>query len=413
MRFVAVFWARYAARMRAFTAPIVFTGNRLHEDAAVVVDDDGLITAVGDAAKVVPAGAHEIPCDGALLPGLIDAHTHVCLSASPDPGHDCVHDHPAHVAVRAAENLSRQLDAGVTTIRDVGGVHGIDLELMRLVERGVLEGPDMLAAGQVLCITGGHACFMGVECDSADDFRRAARQQIKDGARLVKVIATGGVITPGVRPGTQQMSTDELRAAVTVAHRASRRVAAHAQGTAGIEAALEAGVDTIEHGFWLSDVAIARMVADDRSLVPTFAALRSMQRDREDLPAFIQEKLDEVDAPQRDSFARARAAGVRLVTGTDAGTPGNPHGNIGLELRAFADLGVHAHDCWRAATVWAAEALGTPDRGRLEPGLRADLIAIPRAALDDVQLFDRPLLVAKRGKILRGTILRDPSTGGA
>jgi imidazolonepropionase-like amidohydrolase len=392
--------------MRAYIAPRVFTAadgdDAVLEDAAVVISSSGRIRAVGAAGEVVPDDAERVEVDGVLLPGLIDVHTHVCLSAGDDPAADCAADPVARVAIRAAHNLALQLDAGVTTIRDVGGVHGVDLELARMLRDDLIEGPDMLAAGNVLCMTGGHACFMGLECDSPDAFRFAARKVIKDGADLVKLIATGGVITRGVRPGAQQLSVEEMRAACEVAHRAERTVAAHAQGAEGIEAALEAGVNTIEHGFWLTDRAIATMVERGRTLVPTFAALRAMQRDRAQLPQFIADKLDEVEGPQRDSFLRAWKAGVFLATGTDAGTPGNPHGRIHDELAAFAELGVPALDCWRAATSWAARACALEDRGVLRAGARGDLIVIAPEELELVQSFRRPRLVVQRGEIVRG-----------
>ncbi len=390
--------------MRAFLADRLFAAGPddvVLEDAAVVVGDDGLIQAVGRASEVVPNGAERHVVKGALLPGLFDVHTHVCLSAGPNPGKDAQTEHPTRIALRAAENLKRQLDAGVTTIRDVGGVHGIDLELMRLVDEGVVEGPDMLAAGNVICITGGHGCWMGIECDGEDEVRKATRELLKRGSRVIKLIATGGVITPGVRPGAAQLSYEEMQVACGEAKKANKTVAAHAQGEDGIESALRAGVDTIEHGFWLSDDAVGLMRDDKRTLVPTFAALRCMQRDRAALPDFIVQKLDEVDAPQRRSFDKARRAGVRLATGTDAGTPGNPHGSIAVELEAFAELGVAPLDCWRAATSWAAEACGLSDRGVLAPGLRADLIVVDDAALDDVRRYGGPRLVVKRGEVLR------------
>lgn len=390
--------------MRAFLADRLFAAgpdDAVLEDAAVIVDDAGLITAVGRAADVVPRDAEVVRARGALLPGLFDVHTHVCLSAGANPGRDAQSEHPTRIALRAAENLKRHLDAGVTTIRDVGGVHGVDLELMRLVDEGVVEGPDMLAAGNVICITGGHGCWMGIECDGEDEVRKATRTVIRRGARVVKLIATGGVITPGVRPGAAQLTYDEMRVACSEAKKASRTIAAHAQGADGIEDALRAGVDTIEHGFWLTDTAVALMRDQAQTLVPTFAALRAMQRDRATLPDFIVQKLDEVDAPQRASFAKARAAGVRVAVGTDAGTPGNPHGDVAVELAAFQELGVPPLDCWRAATSWAAAACGLGDRGVLAPGKRADLIAVDEAALTDVTRFARPTLVVKRGAVLR------------
>jgi imidazolonepropionase-like amidohydrolase len=392
--------------MRAVVAPRVFTALEdqspvLHE-AAVAWDDDGIIRDVGPARHVVQKGWDVTEVDGAILPGLIDAHTHICLSASADPGRDVREEHPAKIALRAAAHMRAHLDAGTTTIRDVGGVHGIDLELMRQQAAGELEGPEVLAAGNVLCCTGGHACFMGVECDSPAEIRKAARQQLKDGARLVKVIATGGVITPGVFPGAQQLGEDELRAACEVAHRAGLRVAAHAQGAEGIVAALHAGVDTIEHGFWLTDDAVRFMRENDRTLVPTFSALSAMLDRRAELPDFINEKLDVVAGPLTRSFARARKADVRLVTGTDAGTPYNEHGDIRTELLAFQREGVSPLDCLRASTMWAAEALGLPDRGAVAAGRRADLVAFDAAVLDDMEHARAPKLVVQGGRIVRG-----------
>lgn len=391
--------------MQAFSADFVFTadsaGAIFFEEGAVVVDDAGMIAAVGKAAEVIPASCPVTQVPGVLLPGLIDLHTHLCLSASADPGRDTQREHPARVAIRAADNLRLQLAAGVTTIRDVGGVFGVDLELARMVEEGLLTGPDVFAAGHVLCMTGGHACFMGIECDSPDEMRKAARSQIKAGAKVIKLIATGGVITPGVKPGAQQLSRAEMQAACEEAHKAARTVAAHAQGAEGIQAALEAGVDTIEHGFWLSDESVAWMKREGRTFVPTFAAIRAMVRISDQLPVFIQEKLDSIVAPQRDAFVRAHRAGVRLATGTDAGTPGNPHGSLADELQAFQELGMAPLDCLRAATAWGAEALRLPDRGTLSVGKRADLIAVPRAACDDLQEWQTPHLVVKQGRVLQ------------
>lgn len=391
---------------RAFIAEQIFTAASSAEEAlldegAVVVSDEGRIEAVGPASEVVRGGTERLEVEGAILPGLIDVHTHICLSASADPGRDVHEEHPVRIAVRAIENLRRHLEAGVTTIRDVGGVHGIDLELSRMVDKGLIEGPDVFAAGKVICMTGGHACFMGVECDSPDETRKAAREQMKLGARVIKLIATGGVITPGVRPGSPQLTEEEMRAACEEAHKASRTVAAHAQGAEGILAALRAGVDTIEHGFWLTDEALDLMLREGRTLVPTCAALLAMQRHKNRLPPFIQEKLDEVKEPHEAPFRRAVERGVRVATGTDAGTPYNPHGSLKDELIAFQSLGLSAKEALCSATLHAAAALGRSDRGVLEPGRRADLIAIPLAALDDVSALAPPTLVVKAGRVLR------------
>lgn len=396
--------------MRAFIAPRVFTASPAEDDTAaspfiddgaVLIDEQGRIAKVGPAREVVDKDATRFELDGVLLPGLIDMHTHLCLSAGRDPGADARTEHRARIAIRGAQNLARHLDAGVTTIRDVGGIDGIDLELARLVDEGGVEGPSVFAAGHVICMTGGHACFLGIEADGPDEVRKATRTQLKAGAALIKLIATGGILTPGVQPGAPQLTEDEMRAACEEAHKASRTVAAHAQAAAGVDAALRAGVDTIEHGFWLSEFALSFMSAHRRTLVPTFAALRMMRREAEDLPEFVRAKLDAVEGPQRDAFRQALAHGVAVATGTDAGTPGNPHGNLVEELRAFAELGMTPEAVWRSATSVAARALGLSDRGQLAVGRRGDLIAVSDAAFSDLSRFTRPFLVVKGGKIVR------------
>ena len=394
--------------MRVLIASAAFCAHdaddRVLDETAVRWDERGTITGIGAPDAVVEDGDEVAEVDGVVLPGLIDAHTHVCLSAGPNPGDDVRTEHPAKVAIRAAENLRAHLDAGVTTIRDVGGVHGVDLEVARLQAAGQIEGPEVLAAGNLICMTGGHACFLGGEADGADAVRAMARRQLAAGAALIKLIATGGVITEGVRPGAAQLTEDEMRAAVDEAHKVDKKVAAHAQGADGIENALRAGVDTIEHGFWLTDDAIRMLGEGERALVPTFAALRAMNRVADELPAFIRDKLDVVTGPLSESFARAVKAGVRVVTGTDAGTPNNPHGNICDELHAFSEAGLDAPAVWRAATSAAAIAIGRPDRGVLAAGKRADLIVVERAAFDDPTGFFRPLVVIQRGELMRDAV---------
>ena len=252
-------------------------GGPAREGWGLVVED-GRIAAVGPAADIAPHGTLHRTVDvvGTLLPGLIDCHTHVCLSGGLNPVADLKAEGPTRRTVRALAALSAQRRAGVTTIRDMGGPAGLDLELARGVREGWIDGPRMLAAGEVVCITGGHACFLGIEADGADAVRAAVRKQLKSGSDLVKVIATGGVITAGVEPGAAQMTPEELRAACEEARKAGRLVAAHAQGTEGIRNALLAGVSTIEHGFYLNAETIGLMLARGATMVPTFAASQAM-----------------------------------------------------------------------------------------------------------------------------------------
>ena len=393
---------------RLLAADAVFSASddqpELLEGGAVLIGSDGHIEAVGQVDELRRKGAEELTVSGVLMPGLCDVHTHLCLSASLDPFGDALKEHPARMTMRAVRSLGAHLDAGVTTIRDVGGVAGVDLELQRLVDDGEVEGPQVFAAGRLIAMTGGHACMLGIEADGPDAVRAAARENLKAGARLIKIIATGGVLTSGVRPGAQQLTEDEMRAAVEEATKAGKRVAAHAQGADGIDAALRAGVHTIEHGFWLSDFALEVLKAPDRALVPTLAALICMRRMSDLLPDEINQKLTEAAIPHGDSIRRAHAAGCCIATGTDAGTPGNPHGNIGVELAGLRDHGLDALDCWRAATRNGAQALGLDDRGSLQPGKRADLIALSRAEFETVSERFRPSLVMRAGDVVRGAV---------
>lgn len=390
--------------MQIFSPTRLFLGtDRPAEEGWAVVVEDGRIRAVGPLSDVQSARCRPIALTGTLLPGLIDCHTHVCLSGGLNPVADLATDSTSRRTVRAIEALRAQRRAGVTTIRDLGGAHGLDLELARGLREGWVEGPRMLAAGTVICITGGHACFIGIECDGADAVRRAARQQIKAGADLVKVIATGGVITPGVQPGAAQMTPDELRSACEEAHKADRRVAAHAQGTVGILNALRAGVDTIEHGFHLDPETIGLMVARGTALVPTFAAAVGILAGADrGVPDYMVEKVRRIAEAHAASFRAALAAGVRLVCGTDAGTPLNPHGGIVVELGQFVAHGASPLQALRGATGGAAEAIGRPDRGVIEPGRRADLLWVDGDPTTDLSALRRVRAVWMDGQVVEG-----------
>lgn len=362
--------------MEYFRPTRVFDGTgRGAENGWGVVVDGGRILAVGPDADVAPRGVEPTTLDGTLMPGLVDCHTHLCLSGGLDPVADLKRESVTRRTTRAIGALDLHLRAGVTTIRDVGGCGGLDLEVARGVEEGWLTGPRVMAAGELVCITGGHACFLGVEADGPDAVRAAVRRQLKSGAHLIKVIATGGVITEGVEPGAEQMTLAELTAACEEAAKAGRRVAAHAQGTGGIRNALLAGVDTIEHGFFLDAETIGLMVARGATLVPTFAAAEAILRGAETgVPRYMVEKVERIGEAHDLSFRAALAAGVHVACGTDAGTPLNPHGRIATEIEAFVARGASPEVALRGATGSGAAALGRDDIGVLERGRRADLV---------------------------------------
>ncbi len=388
--------------MLLLRAPRVHDGS-LHDPLCNggVRIEGGRIAAVGPFERVERRGAQVIECEGVLLPGLVDAHVHLCLDGGSDPGRRVQEASPVEVTLDALRALERHLSAGVTTVRDLGGVHGIAVELGRLIDAGRLLGPHVVAAGRLVCITGGHGHFIGREADGPDQVTHAVRDEIKHGAQCVKIVATGGMMTPGVEPGAQQMSEAEIAAAVAVARAAGLRIASHAQGTQGIVASLVAGVDTIEHGIWLDEQALGLLGSSETALVPTFNAARGILAGRgRGVPEFIVEKMERAAADHVASFEAAVEADAHIVAGTDGGTPLNPHGGLATEVAAMVEHGLPVAEAVHVCTGAAAAALGLTDRGRIEVGCWADLVEVEGDPTEDVGALGRVRRVFKEGRLV-------------
>jgi imidazolonepropionase-like amidohydrolase len=384
------------------------TGAKL-ERATVVVDGDR-IAAVGPDSRVkIPRRSRVIEGRGrALLPGLIDCHVHYCLDASPDTIRTLEQDDPTVTAIKAVAHARATLEAGVTTVRDIGSRGHISISVARAIKAGVIPGPRTLNAGLVICMPGGHAWFIGRQADGPDEIVKAVREQVRAGADVIKFIATGGVLTPGTSPGAAQLTPEELQAGVKEAVRAGRRVAAHAHGAEGMKNALRAGVHSIEHGTLLDDEALDLFRERRTFLVPTLSAIQSgfehgktggMQDD-------ALEKCAGMAEAQRKSFRKAVRAGVRIAMGTDAGTPLNPHGRNAQELRRMVQFGMTAMQAIEAATRSAATLLGLEQEiGTVEAGKQADLLVVNGNPLDDIALLETPArleCVIQGGKIVKG-----------
>ncbi len=368
-----------------------------------------MVVEQGRIAAVVP---HAAAGDGTvldlggltLLPGLINCHTHLCLSGAADPARLLAQESYATTVIQATVRARQTVEAGVTTIRDVGGREYADIAVRDAVRAGLVPGPRILAAGRAICMTGGHGWqLLGRQADGADEVRKAVREQLRAGADVIKLIATGGVMTPGVDPSAAQLTVEELRAGVEEAHKARRKAAAHAQAEAGIALCLEAGIDTIEHGVFLSEALAARMAAQGTALVATLIAPHAIVEGgiAAGIPEYAVRKSAAVRERHLESFRVALRAGVEVAAGTDAGTPLNPHGSIVPELMLMAGAGMAPLEVIRSATSVAATVAGLGDEtGRVVPGLAADLLAVEGNPAESLKALDAVRLVIADGRMV-------------
>jgi imidazolonepropionase-like amidohydrolase len=349
------------------------------------------------------SGVEEVDVSGmTIVPGLMNAHTHICLDGSADPAAVLAAEDPVETAVRTARRLRETVERGVTTIRDLGGPAGIDISLSRLVATREIPGPRMLTAGRVITITGGHGNWMGAESDGPDAVRRNARAQIKAGASAIKLMATGGMMTTGQVAGAPQLTRDEMAAAVDVAHAVGLPVAAHAEGDEGARNAVLAGVDSIEHGHGMTRETVALMAERGVALVPTIQSDRAIADAPPDagIPDYVVEACRRLGPSLETALTLAIEAGVTIVAGNDGGAPLVHPGDIVAELELLVARGLSARDALAAATVNAAKLFRLADVGLVEPGQVADLLAVRGDPLADIGVLREPHMVVARGQRL-------------
>lgn len=369
-----------------------------------VVVERGVITAVVEDARA-PRGRGVDLAGHTLLPGLINCHVHLCLGAEADPVRPLREEPLALTAIRALLRARETARAGVTTVRDLGGREYVEFAARRAIQEGLIDGPRIVAAGRPVCMTGGHGHWLGREADGPDDARKAVREQLKAGADVIKVIATGGVMTPGVEPGSPQLTLDELRAAIEEASRAGRRTAAHAMAATGISDAIDAGITSIEHGVYLTEEIVAHMRRDGTFLVPTLNAPVAIATGglAAGIPEYMVRKSEQVVPAHVASFQLALRAGVRIAAGADSGTPLNFHGSLLPELTLMVKYGMTPLEVIRAATVTAADCLGLGEvTGRVAPGYAADLIAVAGDPAERIDALADLKLVLVNGRVIGG-----------
>jgi imidazolonepropionase-like amidohydrolase len=379
----------------------LFDGHSVRKKAGVLVSD-GTIAWVGPHSRAPreARAADAVDASGrTLTPGLVDCHVHLCFDGLADFAAEAAELNEARATLKAVRNLRRHLERGVTTVRDLGGPSTYMCDVAWAVDDGIVEGPRVVPSGQAITITGGHGReLFAMEADGPDAVRSAVRRQFRAGARSIKVIATGGVLTPGIAVDFTAFTPEELDAAVDEAHTWNRPVAAHAHGRTGITNAVRAGVDSIEHGSQITPETARLMKEKGTFHVPTITALRQIIEHPDEVPAYALAKAQQMAEFARESFRRTSRGGVRIACGTDAGTPFNPHGSAPLEVVRMVEWGLAPLAALQAATSNAATLLRDDSIGSVEPAKAADLVLFDGNPLDDVEVVLKPALVLRAGR---------------
>lgn len=396
-------------------ARLIVGDGRTLDAPVVTVRGDRIVAVDNGAGANVPRGARIIDLPGyTLLPGLIDCHTHINSYDSDGGDMAVLKETAAHAAIYGVVNAKKTLDAGFTTIRDVGATNYADIALRDLIAKGVVPGPRIYAAGPSLGITGGHADVngwsplldipgTGMIVDGVENMRKAVRLNVKYGADHIKIVATGGILSVGDAAQHSQYSDEELRAAVDEATRLGKKVAMHAHGADGIVAAVKAGAASIEHGSLIDDRGIALMKEHGTYLVPTLIILDEIvkQGEKKGVPANSIAKARAIEPERRVRLRKAYQAGVKFAFGTDA--TGDIHGRNAQEFALMVEqLGATPMDAIRTATSAAADLIGVSDKlGSVAVGKWADIIAVQGNPLDDVRRLEHVAFVMKAGAVYK------------
>jgi len=385
-----------------FSGGLIFDGNgSLLENHAVLVDGEKI-------SKIAPCGEFQgfngkqiDTSGGTLMPGLIDCHVHLVYCGEADPKSHLLNLNPGQIVMNAFENAQNTLNSGVTSIRDLGGRDFLEFAVRDACNSRRQLGPTIKAAGRMICMTGGHGNIFGRIADGPSEVLKAVREQIHAGSDVIKLMATGGMMTPGVNPEDAHYTEEELRIGVDEGHRFQRTCASHAQGSDGILNAVRAGMDSIEHGVFMTQECKDAMLEQGTFLVPTLSAVNNIYLNRDNgIPEFIVEKTIRAREHHHESIKMFYRAGGKIAMGTDAGTPFNVHGDNSQELQFMTDLGISNSDALRFSTANAADLMGLEDRGQIQEGFFADLLIVSGNPVEDISAIvnqENHLCVFKNG----------------
>lgn len=365
------------------------------KDQLIIIEDDKIIQI---------EEYHEINEDvihaNVVTPGFFNCHVHILypVGFKFDTQFSLMEK-----AFYAQKHCKEYLESGVTFIRVVGTEENYDLQIKEAIENHVIEGPHIYCASKVICMTGGHGWQEGIEADGKDACLKAVRTQLRSGVDLIKIMATGGVMTKGVEPGNAQFTVDEMKVMIEEAHKAGRKTATHAQGLQGIKNALYAGIDSIEHGCFLDDECLERMKEQNTFLVPTLCAPQCIidKGVENGVAQYMVDKTLKVKDAHVESVKKAYEKGIPIALGTDAGTPFNYHNNTAYEMELLARLNIPNMDILKMATINSARCVGVEkDYGSIEVGKQADLVCLNENPLENISNVRKINRVIQSGKIV-------------
>lgn len=368
----------------------------LQKDVCIILEGDK----ISGISTEVPNSTQEdevIDCTGKyVLPGLIDTHVHLVWDGSANPQAVIHHEADESIALDAYSHALDTLHLGVTTVRDLGAPRGTVLQLRNKINAGKLFGPTIISSGPPIVMTGGHVHYLGYESDGESEVRKNTRRVLKEGADLIKVMATGGIYTEGEEPGSVQLNIDELSAIKEEALKKNKKVAAHADGLEGIMNCLEVGIDTIEHGIYADRNALEIMKNQGTYLVPTIKVMRQLTSSP-DIPEWALKKAKVILEPHFEMLKQAIDIGVKIATGTDCGSPLTPPRYYFDEMLIMEEVGMSRMEVIKASTSVAAECIGRPDMGVIAAGKKADLLIVDENPVDDLAILKKDKKVIKNG----------------
>ena len=377
--------------------------DRVLESVHILLEQDRIVD-ITDSISDGVASQEEVHDLGGCfaVPGLIDLHTHLIWSGGTDPVRIVEEEGLPVSLLRAADNAVQTLKSGVTCVRDLGSHDNMTIALSAAVEKGYVPGPRIISAGRSIIMTGGHDPFWAIQADGPAECIKAVRQQVQNGSKVIKISATGGVYgrLEGEDVGTAELNRDEIEVICREAHKFGLKVAAHAISEEGIWNCLEAGIDTIEHGHFLTEKAMQIMKEREIFWIPTLYVYRQIAEGK-GLPEYAVKKAKNIIEVHRETFMKGLRIGVPLAAGSDAGSPGTPHGSLLNELEYMNEYGCSPQQTLKAATINAANALGLDDDiGSLEVGKKADILVVKDDPTKDISALRSVAHVFKNGQMI-------------